>query len=336
VDGADRQREAALAKALASNDQPFHFRLYDWFMAQGKTNDLLNVKTGFLEPYLLREKPALERYDLLWQYYSRNSMFGKATGVLSALAESTDFDLDLAKRLEYLSLAASQARSQFPSAANRIEMQELLSEAEDKLEVAQVQIEIQRAIIALTDLDVDHKEAALAHINERLFNITELYSDFAEPFNLLEGMLLIFYVSDHRDPARVLDIWDALFENSSVDRSSTDVPLMMLFDSRGSVGREPLGCDRVTSCGHGAPLLSVRGGLSTACVSCHMQVSPDFPAVDLILRLEKVNMDYGSQARPGWATRVLRNAGVPFDAVFEVFDELFRSRVRPPFVGAVL
>jgi nuclear pore complex protein Nup155 len=213
VEDADRQRESAFSKALSSNDQPFHFRLYDWFMEKGKTDALLTVHTPFLEPYLLRDKPALERYDLLWQYYSRNSMYGKATGVLSALAESNEFDLDLAKRLEYLSLAASQARSQFPSASNRLEVQELLSEAEDKLEVAQVQLEVQRAIMGLSNIDSEQKDAALAQINERLYTITELYSDFAEPFNLLESMLLIFYVSDHRDPARVLDIWDALFEN---------------------------------------------------------------------------------------------------------------------------
>lgn len=44
-------------------------------------------------------------------------------------------------------------------------------------------------------------------------------------------------------------------------------------------------------------------------------------------RLQKINMDYGAHGRPGWATRTLHAAGVPFDAIFEPLDELFQSKV---------
>ena len=43
VEDAELQRTSALHKAIASDDQPFHFRLYDWFVEKRKTDQLLNV-----------------------------------------------------------------------------------------------------------------------------------------------------------------------------------------------------------------------------------------------------------------------------------------------------
>lgn len=51
--------------------------------------------------------------------------------------------------------------------------------------------------------------------------------------------------------------------------------------------------------------------------------------VEIMTRLQKINMDYGSNSRAGWAGKTLRSASVPFDAIFESLDELFQSKVRP-------
>lgn len=48
-------------------------------------------------------------------------------------------------------------------------------------------------------------------------------------------------------------------------------------------------------------------------------------------RLQKINMDYGSHGRSGWAGKALRSAGIPYDAIFESLDELFQSKVRDNF-----
>lgn len=45
-------------------------------------------------------------------------------------------------------------------------------------------------------------------------------------------------------------------------------------------------------------------------------------------RLEKINFDYGPNARSGWVTRTLHMGNIPFDAIFESLDELFQSKVR--------
>lgn len=82
--------------------------------------------------------------------------------------------LDLAKRLEYLSLAASNARSQFPAASGRHETQELLREAEDRLDVAAIQVDIQRRISTLSDIEDEQKDELIAQLDEQLFSVTDV------------------------------------------------------------------------------------------------------------------------------------------------------------------
>lgn len=82
--------------------------------------------------------------------------------------------LNLPRRLEYLSLAASNARSQSPTVGNRQETIDLLTEAEEKLEVAQVQMETQRAISVAHNIDDDTRDNAVAKLDTKLYNITEV------------------------------------------------------------------------------------------------------------------------------------------------------------------
>lgn len=173
-DEADSIRSNAYSRALASEDDALHFKLYDWLMARGLTDQLLEIQSGYLELYLLREPVTLERYDLLWQYYARHYLHGKAASVLATLAESTEFALNLNKRLEYLSLASSNAKSQFPSPAMRQDIIGFLTEIDEKLEVGAVQVEIYRQLEELTDLEDHQKEGMRKRLEGRLFSISEV------------------------------------------------------------------------------------------------------------------------------------------------------------------
>jgi nuclear pore complex protein Nup155 len=92
--------------------------------------------------------------------------------VLALLAETTAFPLSLQKRVEYLSLAVGNAKSQLPS-GTRGDSVQFLTDVEEKLEVAQVQIEIFRAIEE-SNLDEDEKKVWLEKIEDRLFTVTEV------------------------------------------------------------------------------------------------------------------------------------------------------------------
>jgi nuclear pore complex protein Nup155 len=50
----------------------------------------------------------------------------------------------------------------------------------------------------------------------------QLYSEFAEPLELLEIVLLIFHVSDHRDPFLVSATWEAILARGALGRGSSE------------------------------------------------------------------------------------------------------------------
>ena len=133
-------------------------------------------------------------------------LLSQALAALTRLLRS--YSLPIHKRVEYLSLAVGNAKSEFPS--SRGDAVQFLTDAEEKLEVAQVQIEIYRAIEEL-DLEDAEKQSVLERVEQGLYTISEvgrehlpqrvelnilpqLYSEFAEPYGLLEIVLLIFQI----------------------------------------------------------------------------------------------------------------------------------------------
>lgn len=174
---ADSIRRNAYARALALQDEALQYKLYDWLIERGMTDQLLEVRTDFIEPYLLQEPATLERYDLLWQYYARHYQNANAARVLATLADSTDFGLSLNKRLEYLSLASSNAKSQFPNPSMRQDIISFLTEIDEKLEVGSVQVEIYQQVEELIDLEDQQRTNLLKQLDERLYSITEVSTD---------------------------------------------------------------------------------------------------------------------------------------------------------------
>ncbi|GAA5858950.1 hypothetical protein JCM8547_007170 [Rhodosporidiobolus lusitaniae] len=298
----DGMRTNAYNKALSVQDEFFHFELYEWYLSRGMTNQLLETRTPYLEGYLGREPTTLEKTDLLWQFYVRTSRYAAAASVLSSLAESTALPLSLQKRVEYLSLAVGNAKSQLPS-TSRGDAVQFLTDVEEKLEVAQVQIEIFRAIEE-GDLPQDEKQAWLEKVEDRLLTISELYSDFAEPLELLEIILLIFHVSDHRDPFLVMATWEAILARAQ--ESQPDHPLDAV-------------AAKVTQLGQ-------RFHSSDA----------SFPLSELVALLERFSYDRKAESRPGWVAFAIRDAGVPYEAIFAVFDELMTAKVPPWHTSAGL
>ncbi|GAA6057256.1 hypothetical protein JCM3770_003825 [Rhodotorula araucariae] len=297
TEDADGMRSNAYSKALAVRDELFHAELYEWYLARERTDQLLETRTPYLEGFLAREPTTLEKSDLLWQYYVRTARYARAAHVLASLAETAAFPLSLQKRVEYLSLAVGNAKSQLPSGSSaRGDAVQFLTDVEEKLEVAQVQIEIFRAIEEGA-LPQDEKHAWLEKVEERLFTITELYADFAEPLELLEIILLIFHVSDHRDPFLVTATWEAILARAQDEQPENPIDVVAA---------------KVTQLGQ---------RFHTSDVS--------FPLSELVALLERFSFERKAEARAGWVALAIRDAGVPFEAIFSVYDELFTAKVPP-------
>ncbi|KAM0752957.1 nucleoporin-domain-containing protein [Meredithblackwellia eburnea MCA 4105] len=294
---ADGLRSNAYNRALSVKDEFFHSSLYDWYLSRGLTDQLLETRTPYLEGYLSREPTTLEKSDLLWQLYVRTGRYAQAATILAALADTTVFPLSLAKRVEYLSLAVGNAKSQLPSTQG--DAVQFLTEVEEKLEVAQVQIDIYAAVdkLPLSVIEDDKKREILDELEFRLYNISELYSDLAVPLNLYECQLLIFHVSDHRDASLIIDTWAAIFQRAS---ESSEEPLRAIATTVVELGRR----------------------FHTSDVA--------FPFGDLVAVLEKLSLENQGQMGSGWVPQALHDAGVPWELVFDVFDDLFTAK-NPPW-----
>lgn len=212
---AEEQRTNTYSQAQASPDPLFHVAMYDWLLASNKTDELLQVRSPYVEEYLRSEPVTLERCVLLCLWYVSVGHSFSAAQLYAGLAQSTELEISLDDRVEYLSKASSNAKSTYQNNSQELIM--FISDIDEKLEVASVQIEVYKAIQESLEIDDDNKAALTAILNESLLDITALYREFAEPLQMHEIKLLIYHVSDHRDVELVRQAWDALLAEAHND-----------------------------------------------------------------------------------------------------------------------
>ena len=131
----------------------------------------------------------------MWQYYVRNGHYAQAAVVQANLAQSTEcvlsiltrigrsadvgrsalprLELPLPQRLEYLTLAVANAKSS-SSAHDGAMSVEFRTDIEEKLDVAQVQIEICRTVYESDELADDLRTELVRQLNQRLLTISEV------------------------------------------------------------------------------------------------------------------------------------------------------------------
>ncbi|KAK7059035.1 hypothetical protein VNI00_001659 [Paramarasmius palmivorus] len=298
----ERESVKALAYELsfASDDPMFHSTLYEWLIGRQLADDLLEIRPPFLESHLQREPVTVANYQLLWQFYVKDGRPLEAARVLSILAESTQFDLDLTARVEYLTLAVGNAKSHPISANGRIESAiAFLTDLEEKLEVAQVQLEICSTLSPHIN-DGPEVGEHIRRLSKQLFTMSELYLEYAVPFDFPNLKLLCLHVSEHRDETMLRQIWNQIFDS--------------IVDSIADIQEQ---ADK----------------LSSTIVPLGQRFYPSefaFPLAlisDLLIRfaLER------KQSLPrGWAPRILRQCNVPFVEIWQIFHNIYESHL-PPF-----
>ncbi|KAG6818004.1 hypothetical protein H0H87_009159 [Tephrocybe sp. NHM501043] len=293
-------RSHAYELAFASEDEVFHSTLYDWLIDRGLADDLLEMRPTFLEAHLKREPITVQKFQLLWQFYVKNGQSLRAAEVLAALAESTEFDLELSARLEYLTLAVGNAKSHPISATGRHETAiAFLTDLEEKLDVAQVQLEIFNVLFPHIG-DAPEVGARINLLSKKLYTMTDLYTQYAIPFDLVDMKLLCLHVSEHRDETVVRPIWNQIFDE--ILREETDPSTTAdLIQSR----VVPLG-KRLYPSESAFPLRFI---------------------ATLLVRFTLANKNVVVY---GWAPRILNQCGVPYTDVWDVFHEMYESQV-PPF-----
>ncbi|WWC87143.1 uncharacterized protein L201_002029 [Kwoniella dendrophila CBS 6074] len=201
---ATQKRDEAYALAIASDDELFHFYLYDWHVERGLQEQLLEFDTPYIEQYLkLTINNVEDRRDLLWKFYARREDYLPAAEALSSLATRPS-PMVLHDRLYYLAQALTSAKS---AASIGSEDVEFTSRLQEQIDVAQVQSEVARGVETHPDMSADEKNGVLSKLNTDLLQLDELYQNFARPLRLYEPILLILKTAD----TRIDDVCEAVW-----------------------------------------------------------------------------------------------------------------------------
>jgi nuclear pore complex protein Nup155 len=187
-----QQKSDIITRSLQCEDQIFHEMLYTQFIAEGHIDYLLQIETPFLEPFLLSDPTDLAKREILWKYHLRHNRFMKAAMLLYEMATSDAHDFELKQRIECLTRAVSVSKSSTEYGRD----QQDLDAINDMYDVALVQWDIYNALIDM------RQENDLSDLNYHLFDLQELYQRFAQPYELDEITLSIFYISDQGNAGR--------------------------------------------------------------------------------------------------------------------------------------
>nr|XP_040239495.2 nuclear pore complex protein Nup154 [Anopheles coluzzii] len=227
----DEQQERAVAgnqevltiigQSLQSTDQLLHIAIYEWLLSKNLLAELLEITEPslgvFLSRAMARTPDNLIVADLLWKYHERNGQHAAAAKILDKLANVASDSINLQQRIEYLARAVMCMRSESVgfSAHNGV----LLKDLEDKLEVAQIQRQVYDALALLTQRSNEQYDA-LKLLDSNLYNLTQLYSDFAEQYELWECKLTILNCSHHNDPLLIESVWTHILDRELQGRES--------------------------------------------------------------------------------------------------------------------
>ena len=157
----------------SSDDEVFQTDLYDWYLAKGWTERLLEVVSPYIVTYLQRKSSEdIAHADLLWNYYARSNQFYDAAAVQSGLAKS-DFSLGLDKRIEYLSRAKANASTSTLGIA-RQPRQLLLHEISDLLDVGNIQDDLLQRLKEDARITPERRPQILKELNGQILSLTEV------------------------------------------------------------------------------------------------------------------------------------------------------------------
>lgn len=168
-----KRRMEAYDVVDSSMDEVFQTDLYDWYLAQGRTERLLEIQSPFIVTYLQRKSTEdIDHANLLWKYYSQAERFNDAAGVQLALAKS-EFLLPLDRRIEYLSLAKANASTYAPGIA-RPARQVLLREISDLLDIANIQDDVLQRLRGDERIAPPRRPDVLQNLNGPILNLTDV------------------------------------------------------------------------------------------------------------------------------------------------------------------
>ena len=319
IDGQYTQLSKRISEAYevidTSSDEVFQTDLYDWYLAQGRADRLLDIQSPYIVIYLQRKSSDdLAHADLLWKYHNKNARFHDAAAVQLALAKSA-FPLSLDRRIEYLGRAKTSASTSTPGIA-RANRHALVREISDLLDVAAIQSDILQRLKEDTRIAPARKPEVLAQLNGPLLGLTDLYNNYADQAGYFDLCLLIYQAADHRNAADVRNTWQNLIESVHGEtRAASEAANAAGSDNSAPQPWEAV-AEKVRSLGN------------------RLQLSESiFPVQDVLPTLERYAFEWQQGVGPEtWVSDTFIDLAVPFETLLEVLENMFYAD-EAPFSG---
>ncbi|RDA83830.1 hypothetical protein CP532_5137 [Ophiocordyceps camponoti-leonardi (nom. inval.)] len=192
-----------------SDDEVFHFDLYEWYIQQGWTDRILAMDSPHVVTFLKRlADTSAEHADLLCRFYTNRSRFFDAAKVQADLAQS-DFKLGIKDRIRLLSLAKANA-SVATVGVSRKDQQTLTHMVSEQLDVGNIQDELLGRLREDERIDPVRREEVIEELDGKLMDLSELFNQYADQAGYFDLCLLIYHAANYRNPTTIAGTWGQL------------------------------------------------------------------------------------------------------------------------------
>lgn len=326
-----RRKAEAYQEINQSDDEVFQTYLYDWYLSQGWSNRLLDISSPYVVSYLRRKaKDDIAHSDLLWQYYAHYNAFFEAAQVQLELARS-GFDLNLSRRMEYLSRAKANAASRIRSNGLRDigrstqSRQEVLREISDLLDLATVQAEILSLLEKDPRVPADRRPTIIKELNGSILpledvryflsisarkcftnSLSQLFQNYADQAAYYDICLVIYQLADYRNSSDIAGAWQNLVqaEHDAAEARADVVPWEVVSEKVRSLGRR-------------------------------LELSETTFPIPIVLPILLQYMF--AHPAPGrnetWAIDLLSDLGVSYETILGVLESLFYRKTETAWAG---
>jgi nuclear pore complex protein Nup155 len=157
-----------------SDDEVFHFDLYQWYIDQDWTDRILAIDSPHVITFLQRLASKDARHaDLLCRFYTHRSRFFEAAQVQADLAKHTEFAIGIKDRITLLSRAKGNA-SVTTTGVSRQQQQLLNHEVTELLEIAHIQDDLLERLMADGRIPPDRRDEIQKSLDGPIRDLTEV------------------------------------------------------------------------------------------------------------------------------------------------------------------
>ncbi|ROT42235.1 nucleoporin Nup157/170 [Sodiomyces alkalinus F11] len=299
-----------------SDDEVFHFDLYEWYIQQGWSDRLLSIDSPHVVTFLQRlAGTSLEHADLLCRFYTQRSRYFEAAEVQAELAMS-DFAIGIKDRVTLLSRAKANAEVKTVGISQQ-QQRILIHSITEELDVANIQADLLDRLRADSRINDEKKAEIQQALDGRVRDLSELFNSYADKACYYDLCLLIYDAANYHNTATVKQTWSNLIEQTHEEATI-----------------------RLQEAGEGVAVVaaqyeSVSDKILTIAHRVHLD-SAIFPIEFVLSELCRYSLDYRQDgeigAQPTWPVSLFVRLKVPYQQIVRSLENVF-DRQETGFTG---